>query len=38
MRTLIAELGAGLDIRSDSLGTTVRLRVPQSLVANKQTA
>jgi two-component sensor histidine kinase len=38
MRTLVAELGASLDIHSDSLGTTVRLRVPQSLVANKQTA
>jgi two-component sensor histidine kinase len=38
MRTLVAELGASLDIFSDSLGTTVRLRVPQSLVANKRTA
>lgn len=38
MRSLVAELGANLDIYSDSLGTTVRLRVPQSLVANKQTA
>ena len=38
MRSLVAELDASLDVRSDALGTTVRLRVPQSLVANKQTA
>ena len=38
MHSLVAELGASLDVLSDSLGTTVRLRVPQSLVANKQTA
>jgi len=38
MRTLVAELGATLDIQSDCLGTIVRLRVPQSVVANALTA
>ncbi len=38
MRSLVAELGAHLHIFSDGLGTTVRLEVPQALVANKQTA
>jgi two-component sensor histidine kinase len=38
IRTLTAEIGAQLDIVSDNLGATVRLRVPQALVANAQTA
>ena len=38
MRTLIAELNATMDISSDTLGATFRLRVPQALVANAQTA
>jgi two-component sensor histidine kinase len=38
IRTLIAELNATMDISSDTLGATFRLRVPQALVANVQTA
>lgn len=38
IRTLTAEIGARLEILSDSLGATVRLTVPQILVANAQTA
>jgi two-component sensor histidine kinase len=38
IRTLIAELNATMDISSDTLGATFRLRVPQALVANAQTA
>jgi two-component sensor histidine kinase len=38
IRTLTAELGAGLDIFSDNLGTTFRLTVPQAVVASAQTA
>jgi two-component sensor histidine kinase len=38
IRTLIAEMGARLEISSDSLGATFRLTVPQTLVANAQTA
>jgi two-component sensor histidine kinase len=38
IRTLTVEIGAHLEIMSDNLGATVRLRVPQVLVANAQTA
>jgi two-component sensor histidine kinase len=38
MRALTTELGATLDIFSDSLGSTFRLSVPNALVANRQTA
>ena len=38
IRTLTAEMGARLEISSDSLGTTFCLTVPQALVANAQTA
>ncbi|MGZ5920479.1 MAG: sensor histidine kinase [Rhizomicrobium sp.] len=38
MRALIAEMNATMEIFSDNLGTTFRLKVPQALVANVQTA
>ena len=38
IRALATEIGAGLDVRSDSLGVTFRLMVPQALVANARTA
>lgn len=38
IRMLTAELGANLDIFSDSLGATFRLTVPQAVVANARTA
>ena len=38
IRALAAEIGAILDVRSDSLGTTFSLQVPQALVANARTA
>ena len=38
IRTLAADLGASLDVFSDNLGTTFRLTVPQTLLANAQTA
>jgi two-component sensor histidine kinase len=38
IRTLVAELNATLEILSDNLGVTFRLRVPQALVANARTA
>jgi two-component sensor histidine kinase len=38
IRTLTAELGAALEVLSDSLGVTFCLRVPQALVANARTA
>lgn len=38
IRTLTAEMGARLEISSDTLGATFRLTVPQTLVANAQTA
>jgi two-component sensor histidine kinase len=38
MRALTAEMGAVLDIRSDNLGATFVLTVPQALVANARTA
>ena len=37
MRALAAEIGAELDMRSDNLGVTFRLTVPQALVANART-
>jgi len=38
IRTLTAEMGARMEISSDSLGTAFRLVIPQTLVANAQTA
>ena len=38
MRALIAEMNATMEIFSDNLGATFRLKVPQALVANVQTA
>ena len=38
MRALTSEMGALLDIRSDNLGVTFALTVPQALVANARTA
>lgn len=38
IRALTAELGAKLDVFSDNLGSTFRLRVPRAPVANAQTA
>ena len=38
IRTLAAELGAALEVSSDSLGVTFCLRVPRALVANARTA
>jgi two-component sensor histidine kinase len=38
IRALTAEMGAHLDIFSDDLGVTFRLKVPQALVANARTA
>jgi len=38
VRTLTAEMDARLEVSSDGLGATFRLTVPQTLVANAQTA
>ncbi len=38
IRTLTAEIDGLLDVSSDNLGATFRLKVPQTLVANAQTA
>ena len=38
IRALTSEIGASLDVRSDNLGVTFLLRVPQALVANIRTA
>jgi two-component sensor histidine kinase len=38
IRALTAEIGASLDVRSDNLGVTFLLTVPQALVANIRTA
>ena len=38
IRALTTELGASLDVRSDNLGVTFKLMVPQALVANIRTA
>jgi two-component sensor histidine kinase len=38
IRALAAEIGANLDVRSDDLGVTFRIVVPQALVANARTA
>jgi len=38
IRALTTEIGASLDVRSDTLGVTFLLTVPQSLVANVRTA
>jgi two-component sensor histidine kinase len=38
MRALIAEMNATMEIFSDNLGATFRLKVPQALVANARTA
>jgi two-component sensor histidine kinase len=38
IRTLTGEMGAHLDVSSDNLGATFHLTIPQTLVANAQTA
>jgi two-component sensor histidine kinase len=38
IRALTTEIGASLDVRSDTLGVTFLLTVPQALVANARTA
>jgi two-component sensor histidine kinase len=38
IRALASEIGATLDVQSDTLGVTFRLRVPQALVANARSA
>ena len=38
VRTLVADMGAQLKISSGSLGTTFRIAIPQTLVANAQSA
>lgn len=38
IRALSAEIGATLDVRSDNLGVSFRITVPQALVANARTA
>ncbi len=38
IRALTSEIGATLEVRSDTLGVTFRLAVPQALVANARTA
>jgi two-component sensor histidine kinase len=38
IRALVAEIGATLEVQSDTLGVTFRLTVPQALVANARTA
>ena len=38
IRALTSEIGAMLDVRSDDLGVTFNIVVPQALVANARTA
>lgn len=38
IRALCGEIGALLDVSSDTLGVTFRLTVPDALVANARTA
>jgi hypothetical protein len=38
IRALTSEIGATLDVRSDALGVTFTMAVPQVLVANARTA
>jgi two-component sensor histidine kinase len=38
IRTLVAEIGATLDVQSDDLGVTFMIVVPQALVANARSA
>ena len=38
IRALIGEIGANLDVHSDTLGTTFSITVPQAVVANARTA